>query len=74
MLSYVSVSVGSKAPLDLSLAVIIFDDPVGQPSSYIHSGSTSSDVGDHEVCLDDPVVHFGILDASWFGVTVDLSE
>ena len=48
-------------------------------SSYEHCRSSSSDVGDHELCPDDHVgyhslVHFGTLVASWFGVDMDLSE
>ena len=68
-----------EAPPDPNLALIIYNDPVGQLSSYGHSGSTSSGVGNHKVCLDDPVGchsldNFGSPDASWPEVGMDLSE
>lgn len=64
---------------DLNLALIIYENPVGQPNSYVHSVSTSFDVGDPEVCLDNPAgchspLYFGIPDTLWSGVDVDLSE
>ena len=73
------MSVSSEVPLDLNLAWIIYNDPVGHPSSYGHSRSTSFDVGDHKVCPDDPIgyynpVHFGIPNALWSGVGMNLSE
>ena len=45
------MSVGSEAPSDLNLALIIYYDSVGQLISYVHSESTSFNVGDHECVL-----------------------